>query len=302
MKIFCTGASGYIGGSVAAKLVAAGHEVIGLSRSDAADEMIRKIGATPLRGSLDDRDILQAAARDADMVVNSAHADHVDAAEALLEALAGSGKKFVHTSGSSLVGQRTQGKLSDEIFDEDTPVSPSPARLARVALNKLILASAGNGVHPIIICPSLIYGLGLGADLHSMQVPWMIELARKYGVGKHIGAGTNVWSNVHMSDLVDLYLLVIEKAPVGGFYYAENGEMSMRELAESISRMLGFGGKAETISMADAEAEWGEGPANDTMASNSRVRGVKGRTLGWAPSAQSLLDEVEKGCYVGFGG
>ncbi|MBL4891859.1 MAG: NAD-dependent epimerase/dehydratase family protein [Rhizobiaceae bacterium] len=297
MKIFCTGASGYIGGSVAAKLVA-----IGLSRSETADEMIKKIGATPLRGSLDDRDILQAAARDADMVVNSAHADHVGAAEALLEALAGSGKKFVHTSGSSLVGQRSQGKLSDEIFDEDTPVSPSPARVARVTLNKLILASADNGVHPIIICPSLIYGLGLGADPHSMQVPWMIELARKYGVGKHIGAGTNVWSNVHMSDLVDLYLLAIEKAPAGGFYYAENGEMSMKELAESIGRMLEFGGKAETISMANAEVEWGEGPANDTMASNSRVRGVKGRALGWAPSAPSLLEEIENGCYVGVGG
>lgn len=301
MRIFCTGASGYIGGSVAARLVAAGHEVIGLSRSDAADEMIRKIGAVPLRGSLDDRDILQAAARDADMVVNSAHADHVGAAEALLEALEGSGKKFVHTSGSSLVGQRTQGELSDEIFDEDRPISPSPARVARVALNKLILASADNGVHPIIICPSLIYGLGLGADPHSMQVPWMIELARKYGVGKHIGAGKNIWSNVHMNDLVDLYLLAIEKAPAGGFYYAENGEMSMKELAESISRMLEFGGKAETISMADAEAEWGEGPANDTMASNSRVRSVKGRALGWAPSAPSLLEEIEKGCYVGFG-
>lgn len=302
MRIFCTGASGYIGGSVAAKLVAGGHEVIGLSRSETADEMIRKIGATPLRGSLDDKDVLQAAARDADMVVNSAHADHVGAAEALLEALEGSGKKFVHTSGSSLVGQRTQGELSDDIFDEDTPVSPSPARVARVALNKLILASADNGVHPIIICPSLIYGLGLGADPHSMQVPWMIELARKYGVGKHIGAGKNIWSNVHMNDLVDLYLLAIEKAPAGGFYYAENGEMSMKELAESISRMLGFGGKTETISMTDAEAEWGEGPANDTMASNSRVRGVKGRALGWAPLAPSLLEEIEKGCYVGFGG
>ncbi|MFK5978834.1 MAG: NAD-dependent epimerase/dehydratase family protein [Rhizobiaceae bacterium] len=302
MKIFCTGASGYIGGSVAARLATIGHEVIGLSRSNTSDEMIRQIGATPLRGSLDDRDILQAAAREADMVVNSANADHMGAVEALLEALEGSGKKFVHTSGSSLVGQRTQGELSSEIFDEETPVSPSPARAARVSLNKLILASTDRGIHPIVVCPSLIYGLGLGADPHSMQVPWMIELARKYGVGKHIGAGENVWSNVHMNDLVDLYLLAIEKAPAGGFYYAENGEMSMKELAESISRMLGFGDKAETISMADAEAEWGEGPANDTMASNSRVRGVKGRALGWAPSAPSLLDEVEKDCYVGFGG
>jgi len=81
-----------------------------------------------------------------------------------------------------------------------------------------------------------------------------------------------------------------------------NGFKTIQELAEGISRKLGYGGKAETISMTDIEVEWGVGPANHTMASNSRARGVKGRVLGWASSAPSLLEGIEQCYYVGFGG
>ncbi len=301
MKIFCTGASGYIGGSVAAKLVAEGHDVSGLARSKIAAKMIEQIGATPIYGSLDDGNVLRSAAEQADMVVNCANADHRGAVETMLEAMRGSGKKFIHTSGSSLVGQRARGIICNDVFDDDTPVVPSPARKARVALNTFILASAKRNIHSIVICPSLIYGLGLGVDPHSMQVPWLIDLARKEGIGKHIGPGTNIWSNVHISDLADLYSLAISKAPAGSFYYAENGENSMLEMTESISYMLGYGRKANSMSMTDAEKEWGEGPANDTMGSNSRVRANRARSeLAWSPTAISLIQEIERGCYVGY--
>ncbi len=298
MKVFCTGASGYIGGSVAARLLAAGHQVTGLVRSPEKADAVRVRGIEPLLGTLDDAEILSRAARAADVVVNAASADHKGAVTALLDALAGSGKPFIHTSGSSIVGTRSKGQRSDAVFDEDTPLTPSPARAARVALNELILSYRDNGCRPVIICPSLIYGVGHGAGRDSVQVPLLIRLAKERGNAAHAGPGENIWSNVHIDDLVTLYALTIEKAPAGAFYFAEHGENSMREVCEAINRMLGHAGAPVAMSMQEAAAAWGEGTAEDTMASNSRVRAKRARReLGWQPKAWSLMEEIERGCY-----
>src|SRR6476661_6386897 len=269
MKIFCTGASGYIGGSVATHLIAAGHQVTGLVRSPEKAEAVRARGIEPVLGTLDDGEILAQAARAADVVVNAASADHKGAVVALLDA----------------------------IFDEDTPITPSPARAARVALNEFILAYRDKSCRPVIVCPSLIYGAGLGANPDSVQVPLLIRLAKKRGNAAHAGPGENVWSNVHIDDLVTLYALAIEKAPAASFYYAENGENSMREACEAINRMLGFTGPPVAMSIAEAAAEWSEGTTEDTMASNSRVRAKRARQLGWQPNARGLIEEIEQGCY-----
>jgi nucleoside-diphosphate-sugar epimerase len=297
MKVFCTGASGYIGGSVAAHLVAAGHQVTGLVRSQEKADAVRARGIQPLLGTLDDGQFLAQAADAADIVINAASADHHGAAAALLGAVAGSGKLFVHTSGSSIVGTRARGQRSDAIFDETSPITPSPARAARVALNDLIVSYRDKGCRPVIICPSLIYGLGHGIEPHSMQVPLLIGLARKRVCAAHAGPGENIWSNVHIDDLVTLFALAIEKAPAGAFFFAENGENSMREVCAAINRMLGYAGAPSAMSMAEAASEWGEGLAEDTMASNSRVRAVRARQLGWQPKAPSLIEEIERGCY-----
>jgi nucleoside-diphosphate-sugar epimerase len=297
MKVFCTGASGYIGGSVAAHLVAAGHQVTGLVRTREKAEAVRSLGIQPLLGTLDDGERLAQAAQAADIVVNAANADHHGAVAALLGALAGSGKSFIHTSGSSIVGTRAQGHRSDAIFDESSPITASPARAAWVALNDLIRSHRDKGCRPVIICPSLIYGLGHGAEPHSMQVPLLIGLARKRGGAAHAGPGENIWSNVHIDDLVTLYALAIEKAPAGAFFFAENGENSMREVCEAINRMLGHERAPSAMSMEEATSEWGEGVAWDTMASNSRVRAARARQLGWKPKARTLIEEIEHGCY-----
>jgi nucleoside-diphosphate-sugar epimerase len=213
----------------------------------------------------------------------------------MLQALAGSGKTFIHTSGSSIVGTRAGGERRDAVFDEDTPFMPSPARAARVAIDALVRAAAAEGVRSVVIAPSLIYGRGRGLHPDSIQVPWLIALAKKHGVAKHIGPGENRWSNVHIDDLVALYLLAIEKAPAGASYFAENGENSMREICEAVSRSLGFGVRTQAMTPAEAAAEWGEGAANDTMGSNSRVRAKRARSeLGWAPHGRSLLDEIAR--------
>jgi nucleoside-diphosphate-sugar epimerase len=299
MRIFCTGTSGYIGGSIAVALAAAGHEVSGLVRSERSAELVRALGLTPVDGTLDDVDVLRAAAVRADAVINSANADHEPSAQAMLQALEGTGKTYIHTSGSSIVGTPSSGERVDAIFDETTPFNPSSGRAARVALNEHILSFKTKGVRPIIICPSLIYGISQGPAKHSSQVPWLIALAKKDGVAKHYGPGENIWSNVHIDDLVELYILALASAPAGAFYFAENGENSMRQVCEAINRKLGVKGGTVPMSLDEASREWGEGTAQNTMGSNSRVRAVRARAeLGWRPRRPSLIDEIESGCYA----
>jgi nucleoside-diphosphate-sugar epimerase len=299
MKIFLTGASGYIGGSIAAALIEEGHDVSGLVRSESSAQAVKSFGIEPIPGSLDDIEVLADAAARSDVVINAANADHEGAARALLQALEGSGKTFIHTSGSSIVGTPSAGERVDAIFDEETPFNPSAGRAARVALNEFVLSSRTKGIRPIIICPSLIYGIGRGPAKHSIQVPWLITLARKSGGARHYGPGENIWSNVHIDDLVELYCLALASAPAGAFYFAENGENSMKEVCEAINRMLRLDQAPMAMSLEEAAREWGESAAQNTMGSNSRVRAVRARTeLGWTPQKPALLEEIEHGCYA----
>jgi nucleoside-diphosphate-sugar epimerase len=298
MRVLMTGASGYIGGSVASALLGSGHEVVGLVRSDERAAQVRARGIEPLIGALDDGALLADAARSVDAVINAANAEHRGVVEAILPALAGTGKAFLQTSGSSVVADLAAGEPTEKVYDEDTPVRPLPGRSARVALNELVLAAARDGIRAVVLCPSLIYGAGSGVNPRSIQIPWLIALAKKHGVPKHVGRGLNIWSNVHIDDLVDLYLLAFDKAPAGAFYYVENGENSMREACRAMGRMLGLGERTEPMTLAEAAAEWGEGAVNYTMGSNSRVRAARARReLGWAPHRPALLEDIEHGSY-----
>lgn len=299
MKVFMTGASGYIGGSVAARLLEAGHSVRGLVRSGERAARVRALGIEPLLGSLSDAALLAQAARAADAVINTASSDDRGSVEAMLPALSGSGKCFIHTSGSSIVGDMSAGRRGDKVYEDDTPVQPLPGKAARVAIDQLVLASAKDGVRAVVICPTMIYGRGRGAHPESIQVPRLIALAKKHGVPRHVGPGENIWSNVHIDDLVRLYLLALDKAPAGAFYYAENGENSYRELAEAIGRMLGMGGRTLPMPIDEAVAELGESGAQFSFGSNSRVRAVRARReLGWSPKERALIEEIEGGCYA----
>ena len=297
MRLFVTGASGYIGGSVAAALLAAGHEVAGLARSEEKAAALQARGIEPILGGLDDAAVLREQARAADAVINAADAEHRGAVEALLSGLAGSDKIFIQTSGSSVVADLAEGRAGDQVYDENTPFEPLPGRAGRVALNRMVTESAADGLRSIVIAPTLIYGEGRGLNPHSIQVPWLIALAKKQGRARHIGPGENLWANVQIDDLVDLYLLALERAPAGAFYFAENGENSMREICLAISDALDLPQPPESMTIADAAAEWGEGAANYTMGSNSRVRARRAREeLGWAPRRRSLLEDIAATC------
>ena len=296
MKILVTGATGYIGGSVATRLQADGHHVIGLARSDEAAASLMQRGIEPVAGNLNDYGPLQRVARSVDAVINAAQADNPYVVLAILPQLSGTGKVFIQTSGSSVVSTYDQGEYLDRVFHEDTPITPMPEKATRVAIDEQVLGAALVGVRSVVIRPSLIYGRGIGVASSSVQIPKLIEQAQK-GVARHIGRGLNVWSNVHITDVVDLYVLALEHAPAGSLFYAENGEESMKSAVEAISRMLGLGGRTEDWPIEEAAAALGPG-AHLTFGSNSRVRAVKARkVLGWAPKGPTLLNEIEQGAY-----
>ena len=298
MKIFMTGASGYIGGSVADRLVKAGHLVLGLARSEAAAARLRAHGIAAVRGELFSHGIVRSAARAADAVINCANAEDPFVVAAIIEALSGSGKPFLHTSGSSVVGDKAAGKFSPKMHHEDTPLEPLPEKIQRVAVQRAALAAAAEGVRSVVLCPCLIYGRGTGANPDSIQVPNLIRQAVRSGVPRYIGDGENVWSTVHIDDVADAYLLALDGARAGSFFYLENGEASLKSIVESIARLVGGKRSPESWGMDEAIAEWGPQAAWFSLGGNSRISADKARkVLGWKPAGASLVHEIEHGWY-----
>jgi nucleoside-diphosphate-sugar epimerase len=292
MKIFITGASGFIGGAVAATLAKAGHAVRGLIRDPSRADELRAFGIEPVVGTLDDSALLQEESRAADAVINAADSDHGGAVDAMLEALRGSGKRFIHTSGSSLVADNALGEPSEARFDETTPITPVPEKAARIAINDRILAAAP-GVHGVVLCHSLIYGNALGPRAQSVQIPPLVAQAQASGIARHVGRGLNRWSNVHVADVAALYVLALSEAPAGSFYFVENGEASFSDLVGAIADRLGLGA-AQPWPAADAIACWGKDLGAYALGSNSRVNADKARKeLGWTPQHASVLDWIE---------
>jgi nucleoside-diphosphate-sugar epimerase len=290
---FLTGATGYIGGSVAAALVTSGHRVRGLVRSKENATRIAERGMVPVLGQLDDSKLLISEARASDGVINSANSDHRAAVEALIAGLEGSNKPLIHTSGSSIVGDDARGiGLSEKIFDEDTPLLVHPMKQARRDIDLFVLKAAERGVRSAVICPSLIYGEGQGLNPNSVQLPFLMAEARSCGLVPIVGTGLNTWSNVHIDDVVDLYLRALNKAPAGAFYFAASGEASFLDIGNALAKRLGLPG-LDTVTAETAAKRWGEARAYFTFGSNSRVRANRARReLHWLPRHASVLDWI----------
>ena len=293
MKVFVTGAAGFIGGSIAAGLVKAGHQVVGLVRSPDQVAEVARIGVAGIVGTLDDHDLLVARSQAADAVVNAASSDNRAAVEAIIEGLAGSGKPFLHTSGSSIVGDASGGLGTDKIYYEDQLPAPTADKAARVAIDQVVLAAAVQGVRSAVLCNTLIYGHG-ALPRDSVQLPRLLKQAQKSGVVRHVGPGQNIWSNVHIDDVVDLYLLALEKTPAGAFYFVESGEAAFRDMTAAMARALGLGAPQDWP-LEQAKEEWGYEMASYGLGSNSRVRGKKAReVLGWQPHRPSVIDWIAR--------
>jgi nucleoside-diphosphate-sugar epimerase len=291
MRIFLTGASGFIGGAVAVALVAAGHRVCGLVRNSTKAKMVAVHGIEAVVGSLDDTAVLQAETRAADAVINAASSDHRGAVEALIAALSGSGKPFIHSSGSSIVADLAMGEPSDRIFNETTPVEPLPERAARVEIDRMVLSAAG--IRSVVLCNTMIYGDAVGPPAQSVQIPALVRQAKASGVVRYIGRGLNRWSNVHIADVAALYTLALAKAPAGTFMYVESGEEALGEVAKAIAARLSLGA-AQPWSAKEAIAAWGRNLAALSLGSNSRVRGKAAAEVGWSPTHRSVTKWIAK--------
>ena len=269
----------------------AGHQVTGLVRNAAQLDELAGIGVQGVVGTLDDSALLAAQARAADAVINAASSDHRGAVEALIEALAGSGKAFLHTSGSSIVGDASGGEGTDRIYLEDQLPAPTADKARRVAIDQLVLGGAARGVRSAVLCNTLIYGHG-ALPRDSVQLPRLLKQARKSGVVRHVGRGLNSWFNVHIDDVADLYLLALEKTAAGTFYFVEAGEASFRDMSAAIAAALDLDAPQDWP-LPQAIGEWGYEMGSYGFGSNSRVRGTRARTLlGWQPHRPAVLDWI----------
>lgn len=297
MRVFMTGVGGYIGGAIAARLLAQGHRVTGLVRSPEKAAALESRGIEPVMGALSDLAVVGAAARAADAVINAASAEDSPAAYVMLDALEGSNKPFLHTSGTSVAADRACGEPSAVVFSEDMPLPTLPERLLRVAVEHIVLLGAGRGVRTVVIRPSLIYGRGKGLNAHSHQLPRLVSLAKERGRPAHVGRGMNVWSNVHIEDVAELYLLALEQAPPGSTFFAETGEASWRDMAAGVGRSLGLQGEPEALGLDESLRLLGIS-AVTSFGSNSRVTSEKARRmLGWKAAGPSLWTDLEDEYY-----
>ncbi|HEY8481347.1 MAG TPA: NAD-dependent epimerase/dehydratase family protein [Spirillospora sp.] len=292
MKVFVTGANGYLGRAVCTRFQLAGHEVQGLARSRVAAATLRAWGITPVEGSLDDTERLTAAAAAADVVIDTASADHADSTRALLDALAGTGKKYVRTSGTGVYTDLAQGDLNETVYTEDTEHTPAPVVAVRYATDQAVQEAAGRGIHTIVLRPSMVYDQGA-----SEQIPLLIRQALVSGRSLYVGKGDNRWGNVYLGDLAEAYLLAVEKAEPGSVYNLAAGEARMGDIAEAVARLVGLE-KAESCEPEVAYAAFGKRWVDVALSSNSRVDSRKAREeLGWEPQGPSLFEELESGSY-----
>jgi nucleoside-diphosphate-sugar epimerase len=295
MRVFLTGATGFIGEAIVRELLAARHEVLGLARTPAAAERLARSGVAAHRGELSDTDSLAAGARACDGVIHTAFihdfSAYASAAETdrravatLTGALEGSGKPFVLTSGTALLAP---GRVGTE---EDAPAPESAAGL-RAASEATAVAAAGRGVRASIVrLPPSVHGTG---D-HGF-VPALIEIARRTGVSAFIDDGANRWPAVHRLDAVRLYRLALENSIPGARHHAVAEEgVTLRAIAEAIGAGLGLPVRSLTRDEAYKHFDWMAAFATiDNPTSSALTR----KTLGWSPKESGLLQDMKESGY-----
>jgi nucleoside-diphosphate-sugar epimerase len=337
INIFLTGATGYIGGSILTGLLqhpnAGNFNITALIRGD--KERVNKLASlnvTPLVGTNDSFEIIEKAAKDSHVVIHTSNsADDLPSTKAIISGLNKQTKEtgkpaiYIHTSGTGVLVEDVRGKKgSNTVYSDLNPdqingLAPEqPHR--NVDLFIINSADANPLLKSVIVIPPLIYGIGTGPfNRTSVQLPILVRAALKRHKAEMIGPGEATWNNVHIADLVDAYIIIFNQlvAAYGpdakpnaqpspylttgreGYYFAENGKHSWRQLSEKIGEVLykkGIVKSPEVTSFPDDEVEsslWGK-YSWFVVGSQSNSNAERVRKLGWKPHRPSLFDSVEE--------
>ncbi len=300
MRIFITGATGYIGRVVTERALAEGHVVYGLSRNEKGDAQLRSLGATPVRGDLTTLDVLRRQSAEAEAVLQLAYIHdfgmdyeevlRIDAAsvDALGEPLRGTEKAFVITSGTAVVEPDPAGGETTE----DSPLSETFVLKDRIRSERHALRLSRDGVRVSAIrLPPYVYGRG-----GSYFVPMLMQMAAKAGESIYVDDGRLRTSDVHVDDAATLYLLAARKAKAGEvFNGAGSTTVTLRELAEAIGAVLKL--PARSVSRQEAEARWGQFLTAFVQFENRASNRKAVQQLGWQPKGIDMLTDVRSGSY-----
>jgi nucleoside-diphosphate-sugar epimerase len=300
MRVFVTGASGHIASAVIPELLAGGHQVVGLARSDPSAAAVAALGAEVRRGELDDLDGLREAASSADGVIHLAFkhealrsgafmdavASDLEATRAMGEVLTGTDKPFVTTGGTLMLAL---GGISGRPGTEDDQVPGGP----RTDAANYVLGLADHGVRSSVVRLAPMVHSDL--DHHGFTTV-LIDLAREHGSAAYIGDGANRWPAAHTRDVGALYRLAIEKAPAGSSLHGVGDEgISFKQIAETIADGLGIPTRSVTAEEAvDALGFLASFAGLDNLTSNAKTRAL----LGWEPTHPGWVEDVRTGHYL----
>lgn len=288
-KILVIGASGYVGGVLAAHLNAKGHDVSGLARSERSAAKLQSSGIKVIRGDIEeDLSPVLASAASADAVVYAAQIafdKEPGVIRLLCQALAGTGKTLIFLSGSGVLMQRTNGAWSADSFAEDDPFTPEPLALPRVEAEGIVRAAANEGVRSMVVRPPVIWGPGDNGPVANIY-----RSIATTGAACYIGTGLATYANVHSADLAELFSLALEHGRPGALYHAVGGEIPFRWIAEAVARDMGV----ETRSLTMEQAAEVFGPFGALLQSAcSRIRDAQTRSeLGWTPTRLDMLSMI----------